>query len=209
MKSVSIIDYGMGNIKSLYNCLKFIGYNPIFYSESKNIDSNVCILPGVGAFNKAMKLIKERNILNNLKSHVENDNNIMLGICLGMQLFFDESSENHKTDGLGIIRGKVKKLSKNENEILPNVGWFKTSIKPNKRFDYLKEFHNEKFYYVHSFIAEPVEKKNQIATSFYNGKEFCAMTVKNSNIIGTQFHPEKSSSVGLDFLETLIKNSIN
>ena len=209
MKSVTIIDYGMGNIKSLYNCLKFLGYNPIFYSESKKIKSNFSILPGVGAFNQAMKLIKEREISNNLYSYVKNESNFLLGICLGMQLFFEESSENCNTNGLGMIKGNVKKLSTNENEILPNVGWFETNIKPNKTFDYLKEFDKQKFYYVHSYVAEPIDNKNKIATSIYNDKKFCAMTVKNSNIIGTQFHPEKSSSVGLDFLKTIIKNSIN
>ena len=120
MKSVTIIDYGMGNIKSLYNCLKFLGYNPIFYSESKNIKSNFSILPGVGAFNQAMKLIKERDILNSLSSYVKNENNILLGICLGMQLFFEESSENFNTIGLGYIKGKVKKLSLNEKDIVPD-----------------------------------------------------------------------------------------
>jgi|TARA_B100000401_G_scaffold436307_1_gene379548 glutamine amidotransferase len=209
MKSVSIIDYGMGNIKSLYNCLKFLGYNPIFYSESKSIKSNICILPGVGAFNQAMKLISEKNILNSLTSYVKNEDNILMGICLGMQLFFEESSENYNTNGLGMIKGKVKKLSTNENDILPNVGWFETVIKPNKTFDYLKDFNKQKFYYVHSYVAKPIDIKNQIATSIYNDKNFCAMTVKNSNIIGTQFHPEKSSKIGLDFLEIIIKNSIN
>jgi imidazole glycerol-phosphate synthase subunit HisH len=209
MKYVTIIDYGMGNIKSLYNCLKFLGYSPIFYSENKNIKSNICILPGVGAFNQAMKLLKEKKILDDLKTYVKNEKNILLGICLGMQLFFEESSENSNTVGLGYINGKVKKLSTNKDDILPNVGWFETSINPNKTFDYLKRFDKQKFYYVHSYVAETVDSKNQIATSIYNDKKFCAMTVKNSNIIGTQFHPEKSSNIGLDFLETLIKNSIN
>lgn len=209
MKYVTIIDYGMGNIKSLYNCLKFLGYSPIFYSENKNIKSNICILPGVGAFNQAMKLLKEKKILDDLKTYVKNEKNILLGICLGMQLFFEESSENSNTVGLGYINGKVKKLSTNKDDILPNVGWFETSINPNKKFDYLKRFDKQKFYYVHSYVAETVDSKNQIATSIYNDKKFCAMTVKNSNIIGTQFHPEKSSNIGLDFLETLIKNSIN
>ena len=136
-------------------------------------------------------------------------NNLLVGICLGMQLFFEESSENFVTSGLGMIKGKVKKLSTNKNDILPNVGWFETYINPNKSFNYLKEFNKQKFYYVHSFITEPNENKNQIATSYYNHKKFCAIIVKNSNIIGTQFHPEKSSKIGLEFLETLIKNSIN
>lgn len=209
MKYVTIIDYGMGNIKSLYNCLKFLGYNPIFYSENKNIKSNICILPGVGAFNQAMKLLKEKKILDDLKIYIKNEKNILLGICLGMQLFFEESSENSNTLGLGYINGKVKKLSTNIDDILPNVGWFETSINPSKTFNYLKQFDKQKFYYVHSYFAETVDIKNQIATSNYNGKKFCAMTVKNSNIIGTQFHPEKSADIGLDFLEILIKNTIN
>jgi imidazole glycerol phosphate synthase glutamine amidotransferase subunit len=108
-----------------------------------------------------------------------------------------------------MIKGKVTKLSTNKSAILPNVGWFETNIKPSKSFNFLKEFDKQKFYYVHSFIAEPIEKSNQIATSCYNDKEFCAISVKDSNIIGTQFHPEKSSKIGLEFLETLIKNTIN
>ena len=209
MKNVIIVDYGMGNIKSLYNSLKFLGYNPVFYSEKKNINSNIYILPGVGAFNQAMKLIEEKKISNNLKNFVKNKNNLLLGICLGMQLFFEESSENFKTAGLGMIKGKVKKLSDNKNHILPNVGWFETSIKSDQTFGYLKKFDKQKFYYVHSYIAEPIDKKNQIASSIYNGNSFCAMAIKNSNIIGTQFHPEKSAEIGLEFLDMLIKNSIN
>ena len=209
MKNITIIDYGMGNIKSLYNALKFIGYNPIFYSENKKIKTNICILPGVGAFNQAMKLIKEKNILDDLNNFAKREGNLLIGICLGMQLFFEESSENYVTSGLGMIKGKVTKLSLNNKDILPNVGWFETEINPNNSFNYLEQFNKQKFYYVHSFIAEPDQKENKIATSCYNDKNFCAMTVKNSNIIGTQFHPEKSSKIGLEFLETLIKNSIN
>ena len=208
MKNITIIDYGMGNIKSLYNALKFIGYNPIFYSENKKIKTNICILPGVGAFNQAMKLIKEKNILDDLNNFAKREGNLLIGICLGMQLFFEESSENYVTSGLGMIKGKVTKLSLNNKDILPNVGWFETEINPNNSFNYLEQFNKQKFYYVHAFIAEPDQKENKIATSCYNDKNFCAMTVKNSNIIGTQFHPEKSSKIGLEFLETLIKNSI-
>jgi imidazole glycerol-phosphate synthase subunit HisH len=209
MKNITIVDYGMGNIRSLYNSLRHLGYNPIFYSEKNKIDTNICILPGVGAFNQAMKLIRERQILDKLENFVKKENNYLLGICLGMQLFFEESSENSTTSGLGMIKGKVIKLSTNESAILPNVGWFETNIKPSKSFNFLKEFDKQKFYYVHSFVAEPIEKNNQIATSFYNDKEFCAISVRNSNVIGTQFHPEKSSKIGLDFLDILIKNTIS
>jgi len=209
MKLITIIDYGMGNIKSLYNALKFLGYNPILYSENKNIKSNICILPGVGAYNHAMKLLNEKKILFVINEFIKNKDNTLLGICLGMQLLFEESSENSNTIGMGVIKGKVKKLSNNKNDILPNVGWFETKVNSNESFDYLKEFDKQKFYYVHSYVSVPINKANQIATSIYNNKNFCAIAVKNSNIIGTQFHPEKSSNIGLEFLEKIIKNKIN
>ena len=162
MKNVIIVDYGMGNIKSLYNSLKFLGYNPVFYSEKKNINSNIYILPGVGAFNQAMKLIEEKKISNNLKNFVKNKNNLLLGICLGMQLFFEESSENFKTTGLGMIKGKVKKLSDNKNHILPNVGWFETNIKSDQTFGYLKKFDKQKFYMSILILQSQLTKKTKL-----------------------------------------------
>ena len=156
-----------------------------------------------------MKLLEEKKIFKDLKNLVKNKNNLLLGICLGMQLFFEKSSENLETIGLGMINGNVKKISDNKDHILPNVGWFETTIKGDKTFNYLSKFNKENFYHIHSYIADPIDKKNQIASSLYNGNSFCAMTSNNSNIIGTQFHPEKSSEIGLEFIDMLIKNSIN
>ena len=209
IKSVTIIDYGLGNIRSLYNALKFLGYQPILYTESNKILSNVCILPGVGAFNKAIELLEAKKITSSIEDYLKNKNNTLLGICLGMQLFFEQSSENCKTTGLGFIQGKVEKLSQDKHVILPNVGYLKTLISVNKSFSYLNEFNQEKFYYIHSYAAVPAKKANQFATSTYNDKCFCAMAVKGSNIIGTQFHPEKSADIGLEFLKRLIINKIN
>lgn len=209
MKKVSIIDYGMGNTQSLYNALRFLGYLPKFYSENKEIDTNFCILPGVGAYNHAMKLLKKKQIDKKIYTFLENKNNIILGICLGMQLFFNESEENFNTEGLNIINGKVSKLSSKESKILPNVGWFNTNIESNDQHSYLRKFNNEKFYYVHTYHAKPDNESNQIGTSDYYEEKFCAITVRNSNIIGTQFHPEKSSNVGLEFLSSIITNSVN
>lgn len=208
MKNITIIDYGLGNIQSLYNTLKYLGYNPIFYSEEEKINSNICILPGVGAFNHAMKLLTNKKIINNIKNFIKNENNLLVGICLGMQLFFDESSENSKTSGMGIISGEIKQLNTKDSDIVPNVGWFKTFVNTSGKFKCLNQFDNQMFYYVHSYIAETKDDKNQIASSNYNGKDFCAMVSNNINVIGTQFHPEKSSRVGLEFLNVLIKNSI-
>ena len=90
-----------------------------------------------------------------------------------------------------------------------NVGWFKTNIENNKQYSYLRNFNNEKFYYVHTYHAKPDNLLNQIGTSDYFEEKFCAITIRNSNIIGTQFHPEKSSNVGLEFLNSIITNSVN
>ena len=127
MKDITIIDYGMGNIQSLHNSIKFLGYNPVFYSDTKKINTNICILPGVGAFNHAMNLINKKNIFNHINNFTNKKDNLLIGICLGMQLFFEESTENTITSGLGIIKGSVKKLSINNYDILPNVGWAPTT----------------------------------------------------------------------------------
>ena len=126
-----------------------------------------------------------------------------------MQLFFNESEENFNTEGLNIINGKVSKLSSKESKILPNACWFNTNIESNDQHSYLRKFNNEKFYYVHTYHAKPDNESNQIGTSDYYEEKFCAITVRNSNIIGTQFHPEKSSNVGLEFLSSIITNSVN
>tara|TARA_Y100000389_G_C17357686_1_gene461992 strand:- start:337 stop:966 length:630 start_codon:yes stop_codon:yes gene_type:complete len=209
MKKITIIDYGMGNIQSLYNVLKFLGYSPQFYSENNEINSNLCILPGVGAYNHAMELIIKKKIDYKIYNFLKNKNNFIIGICLGMQLLFNESEENMKTEGLKIIKGEVLRLSSQKSNILPNVGWFDTSINADGNHSYLNQFNKEKFYYVHSFYAQPSDIVNQIGTTNYYDKNFCAITIKNENIIGTQFHPEKSSKVGLDFFKSIIKNAIN
>tara|TARA_A100001388_G_C28750304_1_gene491799 strand:+ start:822 stop:1442 length:621 start_codon:yes stop_codon:yes gene_type:complete len=205
MKNVTILDYGMGNIKSLYNAIKFLGYKPLFYSEKKKIHSEISILPGVGAFNHAMKLISKKKIKKDINDFINNKNNKLIGICLGMQLLFNESSENNRTKGLDIISGKISKLSSKKSNILPNVGWSETIIDKNNKYKYLYQFNRKKFYYVHSYHANPRYKKNQLASAYFNEKKICAIAVKN-NVIGTQFHPEKSSKIGLDFLDCIINN---
>ena len=140
---------------------------------------------------------------------LENKHNSVEGLSFIMKNVVDSSPREQKLNLLCAHPDLAGKLSINKNEILPNVGWFKTDIKPNNSFDFLTEFNNQKFYYVHSFIAEPVNISNQIATSLYKNRKFCAISIKNSNIIGTQFHPEKSSKIGLEFLSIILKKKIN
>ena len=206
MIKICILDYGMGNIESLKNAIKKIGYQPIFFSKNKKIDSNFLIIPGVGAFNEAMKIIKKEQIDKKINVFLKNKDNFLLGICLGKQLLYSSSEENKITSGLNIIKGNVKLVTQKKDEKLPNVGWHRIKINNDnlQNFNFLAQFNEEKFYFVHSYKGEPKVKKKILATSSFKGREFCSIVSEGRNTLGTQFHPEKSSFVGLDFLKTVI-----
>jgi imidazole glycerol-phosphate synthase subunit HisH len=204
MKKITLLDYGMGNVQSLYNAIKFLGYEPEFFSETRKISSDICFIPGVGAFNHAMELLKKENIFNKILEFSKNQNNMLIGICLGMQILFEESTENTSTKGLDLIKGKVVKLSEQKKNRLPNVGWHETFFYNDVDYKYLNQFNNEKFYYIHSYKVMPKNMNNIIAHSIYDGSEFCSISTNRKNVIGVQFHPEKSGDVGLEFLRSLI-----
>ena len=204
MKKITLLDYGMGNVQSLYNAIKFLGYEPEFLSETQKISSNLCFIPGVGDFNHAIKLLKKENIINQIYDFSKNQNNMLIGICLGMQILFEESTENKSTKGLDLIKGKVVKLSEQKKNRLPNVGWRCTFFHNDTDYKYLNQFNNEKFYYIHSYKVMPQNTNNVIAHSFYDGSEFCSISSNKKNVIGMQFHPEKSGEVGLELLRSLI-----
>lgn len=207
MKSVCIIDYGMGNIKSLSNAIKKIGHKPYLFSEQNKIKARFAIIPGVGAFNSAIRIIKKKNIDKKIKEFLKNKDNFLLGICLGKQLLYSVSDENGYNLGLNLVKGKVNILSNKSAARLPNVGWQKILFKKNinSKYSFLNIFNKKKFYFIHSYVGNPDNKKNILAITEYNGKNFCSIVSNNSNVIGTQFHPEKSSSVGLNFLDSMIK----
>jgi glutamine amidotransferase len=122
-------------------------------------------------------------------------------------LLYSKSSENNVTTGLNLINGKVDLLSKNKKIKLPNVGWQKIKLKEKLgRFKFLINFNNKKFYFVHSFICNPVNNDNILATTTYKNIKFCSISTNYKNAIGVQFHPEKSGDTGLFFLETLFNN---
>ena len=106
-EKISIIDYGLGNIESLKNAIKKIGYIPDLYSTNSIINSNIAIIPGVGSFNYAMKLIISKNIDKEINKFVSKDSNFLIGICLGMQLLFESSTEIDLSTGLGLMKGKI------------------------------------------------------------------------------------------------------
>ena len=201
MKKICIIDYGLGNIRSLYNSIKKIGFFPTFYSESKNENFDLIFIPGVGSFNKASTLLHSPN----LKSFLDQSkkNSVIFGICLGMQTLLSKGFEGGVHNGLDYIDGSVDRMDK--KMILPNVGYQKTFFLDQNYFSFLKKFNNEKFYFIHSYAANVKNKKNILASTESQDLNYCA-AVCAERIIGTQFHPEKSGEIGLQLLYEVVKN---
>jgi glutamine amidotransferase len=194
MRKVCILDYGMGNVRSIINSLKKIKVETFLYSEKKNSNFDALIIPGVGSFDAAMRIIRKKYI--KFINKAKNEKKLIIGICLGLHIFFTTGYEGKKTKGLNFIKGSVKKI---KSKRLPNIGWKCLKFR-SKRF---KRFSNKEFYFVHSFEVLPKNKKNIIATTNYHNRQIVSI-IKKENVIGIQFHPEKSRSQGLEILKKII-----
>jgi glutamine amidotransferase len=208
--SVGIIDYGIGNIKSIINAIEEIGATPILTSKEKEILSlDTLILPGVGAFKMGMENLRIKKLIDPIYKFVEMKKPF-LGICLGMQMLLDESEEFELTKGLGLIQGRVNKIYINDNPKvkLPHVGWNTIEINNNKTKDniFVDIKTKSDVYFVHSYIANPIHKENILTITEYEGLTFCSSIV-NKNVFGFQFHPEKSGATGLKILNNFINLS--
>jgi len=200
MSKVCILDYGSGNVGSVYNLIKYMNYDCIVSNDPKEIKTSThIILPGVGAFGAAMEKVKKKIPIQELENEILKKHKPFLGICVGMQLMAEKSEEFGKFNGLGWVKGKVKKL---KSKMLPHIGWNDIIIKKqSKLFNGLGE--HKDFYFVHSFHFEVEDKDIVIAETDYEQK-FCSI-FQRENIIGVQFHPEKSQTVG----QVLLKNFLN
>ncbi len=198
-----IIDYGMGNLASVRNAFVFLGIEVKISSSKDDIkNANGLVLPGVGAFEDAMKNLKKLNLDKAIIDYV-NRGRPFLGICLGMQLLFEKSYENGEFDGLGILKGKVVRF--NVDFPVPHMGWNSVSVlKDGWPFTGIKE--ESYFYFDHSYYVLP-EDKNIIGLGCNYGVDFPAAVWKD-NVLGFQFHPEKSYKKGLRLLKNFI-NKVN
>lgn len=204
---IAIIDYSIGNVQSIINALLHTrnDIKVVLTSEKNSIlESDAVILPGVGAFKKAMYELEKRDLPATLLEYI-NEGKPLLGICLGMQLLLESSEEFGYSTGLGFMRGEVKKFPDRVNDKLPNVSWNNLNISSLKWKNTILDdvTQEDNFYFVHSYICIPRDPENILASTVYGDIEFCSV-MKDKNIYGCQFHPEKSSFKGLQILNNFI-----
>ncbi|MCJ7472106.1 MAG: imidazole glycerol phosphate synthase subunit HisH [Actinobacteria bacterium] len=196
---IAIIDYGMGNIKSVENSFKKAGARIEVTSDPEKIrDASAVILPGVGAYRDAFNNLEEKDLIKPIYESIEKKP--FLGICLGMQLLFEYSTEDGKNKGLGVFKGFVSRIPPGVK--IPHMGWNQIEIK--KKSKMLKDIkQGENFYFVHSYHVIPEDKS--IVSSITDHGTSIVASIEQDNIFGFQFHPEKSSTCG----QQLIRNFIN
>ena len=201
---VAIIDYDAGNIKSVEKAIQFLGEEAIITRNPDEIlSASHVILPGVGAFGDAMEKLHKYGLISVIHEVVKRDIPF-LGICLGLQLMFDRSEETPGVEGLSILKGEIKRIPDKEDLKIPHIGW--NSLKyPNGGRLYKDIPEDSYVYFVHSYYLDAEEKDIVVATTEY-GTNIHA-SVEKGNVFACQFHPEKSSSVGLKILENFLKVS--
>jgi glutamine amidotransferase len=198
--NVAIIDYDMGNVRSITNAINHVGNYDIVVSADSDVilAADVIILPGVGAFPDAMEKLTEKGLIPILQQAVKIQRKPTLGICLGMQLIFENSEEKVLTDGLGWIPGKVVYINPERGLRVPHIGW--NSLKTSAADSMFGFLHDDKdYYFVHSLHA--VCDERFVLAKFEYGNPMIA-AVKNDNVVGMQFHPEKSQKNGLAALRS-------
>jgi glutamine amidotransferase len=196
MPKVGVVDYGMGNLRSVQKALQKVGAEAELCADPQRLGAfDGLVLPGVGAFGDAMDNLKSRGLVEALKDFMS-DGGQLLGICLGLQLLFDYSEEHGRNEGLGVIPGRVIRLP--DTVKVPHMGWNLLKAKQDiPLFAGLDD--DSMFYFVHSFYCEPSDEESIIGTTPYGLEFTCA--ARNANTWGLQFHPEKSSVLGLKILE--------
>jgi imidazole glycerol-phosphate synthase subunit HisH len=199
---IGIVDYGMGNLFSVSKALERLDV-PYFISEEvKELEkADGLLLPGVGSFRDAMTLLKRQELSGFLKKYAESGKPL-LGICLGMQLLYEKSEENGTTEGLGLLKGRIIRIPRQTQEMkIPHMGWNKLRFVNSSPL--LEDLSEDHVYFVHSYYVFEAIPEEVVATAEY-GVEVPAV-VGNGNIFGMQFHPEKSSELGMMLLRNFTK----
>ncbi len=199
MSSIAILDYGMANLRSVQKAFEHVGHAAAIVTEPEQIDTaDRFVLPGVGAFQDAVAVLRQRNLVEPILRHISRGKPF-LGICLGLQMLFDVGYEDGEHAGLGVLRGKCVRFDVDDTFGLkvPHMGWNQLDIvRPSPILRDLPAASN--VYFVHSYYAVPSDE-SVIATTTDYGRPFVS-SVWRDNVVATQFHPEKSQKVGLQIL---------
>jgi glutamine amidotransferase len=204
MVHVAIIDYGVGNLRSVEKAFAASGCDAVVSGDEKVLRAaERLLLPGVGAFGACMKALSERGFDQVVRERVA-AGTPLLGVCVGMQLLFETSDEFGATRGLGLLRGRVRRFS--DELVVPHVGW--NQVAQMRSHPLFNDVANGSFFYfVHSYYCEPVEQQVVIGETPY-GMNY-ASVVAHNNICGVQFHPEKSQHAGLQLLKNFARLNVN
>lgn len=212
MKKIIIVDYGLGNLFSVQHAFRHLGIETYVTSDKNKIrEADAIVLPGVGAFGEAMNNLVSLELVEPIKEFVATGKSF-LGVCLGMQLLFEESEEFGSSKGLGIIQGTIKKFSsldKSGNPLrVPQIAWNKILKPSDSKFVWeqtvLKGVKEEEYmYFVHSYYTSPANRENILTETEYDGFRYCSSVLKD-NVFAAQFHPEKSAEEGLKIYKNWI-----
>ncbi|MGM0843856.1 MAG: imidazole glycerol phosphate synthase subunit HisH [Bacillota bacterium] len=199
---IGIVDYGMGNLFSVGKALERLDV-PYFISEDRSEleKADGLLLPGVGSFRDAMTLLARQELVDFIKEYAASGKPL-LGICLGMQLLYEESEENGSTEGLGLLKGRVIRIPRGPEKLkIPHMGWNKLRFLQDSPL--LEGLNEDHVYFVHSYYVSDADSQHVVAAADY-GVEVPAVAGKE-NIFGMQFHPEKSSELGMKLLRNFTK----
>ncbi len=199
---ILVVDYGMGNLRSVSKALEHLGGDVLVSSDPKQLDKcDKMVLPGVGAFGDAVKELRANKLYGAVIAHIKKQKPF-LGVCLGLQLLFPESEENPGSSGLGIYAGSVR-MFRSQGVKVPHMGWNQVTLR--QKHPALKSIpDNSYFYFVHSYYAVPKDTSLTAGSCRYGDEEFTAIAAKD-NVIATQFHPEKSQEAGLRLLKNFLE----
>tara|TARA_B110000444_G_scaffold244401_1_gene263834 strand:- start:96 stop:722 length:627 start_codon:yes stop_codon:yes gene_type:complete len=205
--NVTIVDYNSGNISSIVNSFKEVANKKVIIEVTSKLNkiksSDKIVLPGQGSFKSSVDALNSIDgLVDTLNEFVINNKKPLLGICVGLQMFADIGYEQKETKGLGWISGKVSKINnQNKKYKLPHIGWNQINIVKESKI--LKDVENNShMYFVHSYEFIPEDRNVISATTDYSSKIVCS--IEKDNIIGTQFHPEKSDKIGLKIINNFI-----
>ncbi len=202
MSFIAVVDYDMGNLHSVCKGLEKAGTNPKITDSAREIKlADAVLLPGVGSFDPTVQNLRSRGLEDAIKEAIASGKPF-LGICMGLQILFD-SSEEGKEPGLGIIPGKVRRFQSEPNITIPHMGWNQLELTQPDVLLWQNLLANPWVYFVHSYYVDPVDPKIRAAT-ITHGSQTVTAAIARGNLMAVQFHPEKSSTIGLQMLSNFV-----